>query len=507
MRIPRLALAAVLSLPTVVVGVITDAPPTQAQAAESLGSVYMVNSGRVGSTMCLDIPYSSSQAGLQLTQWGCTGNPNQQWYLTASTGGSFLVRSSLNNYCLDIPYSSLSAGAAVTQYPCHGGANQRFFRINNAQNTSTYVNANSNLCVDVQGYGTNWGALMTQYNCAGTDNQQQTTSAKPVFGYVDVQRASPQMMRVEGWRATPIIPNSAISGRVLYNGSPAGDIPVYNFTYRPDVGAAYPGYGNYNGFSATIPVSSLGSFVACVQAANPVGGQYYDIGNTCRTSQSGINPLIPTETPQGAPPSGYNSALCRPFQGRASYPYSIDTGFGLDSGSVTGAMAAWGGPFTPVAPNVAPVVSFTKNISTVPLFQSNWAAETGNPDGLGNTCTWTPGIGWVTQNTSIIRFNPDLWNRNARCPQAPNATALLASWCQSYRNSYVATHEVGHFLGLIDTGSPNNFNCAAPASQYTVMHWKTDLLPQPPYGTVPVACGVSGGWPFALDRAALNSAP
>jgi len=72
---------------------------------------------------------------------------------------------------------------------------------------------------------------------------------------------------------------------VLVNGSFAGW--SYASEYRPDVGAAYPGYGDRHGFSFTAPAS--GSGTVCVYAINVATGVNTVLG--CRSVSIPTNPV------------------------------------------------------------------------------------------------------------------------------------------------------------------------------------------------------------------------
>lgn len=80
---------------------------------------------------------------------------------------------------------------------------------------------------------------------------------------------------VSGWAFDRDSLGTSLSMHV-YVGGPAGSgAPAYAITantYRPDVNGAYPGVGNYHGFSATINVSKTGTQTVYVYAINVGGG-------------------------------------------------------------------------------------------------------------------------------------------------------------------------------------------------------------------------------------------
>lgn len=72
---------------------------------------------------------------------------------------------------------------------------------------------------------------------------------------------------VRGWAITSDAPSVGLGIRVKVDGQLAwGNWRVAN-EYRPDVGAAYPGYGNYHGFEFTIPVPA-GTHTVTAEAQN-----------------------------------------------------------------------------------------------------------------------------------------------------------------------------------------------------------------------------------------------
>jgi hypothetical protein len=274
-----------------------------AQPTGYVNQIFPVSSGRTGSAMCIDIPYSSWNYGEQLIQWGCTGNPNQSWRIEPSNG-AYRIVSNMNNYCLDIPYSSTAWGVGIIQYPCHGGWNQTFVKIDHGHGTMSYYNANSNLCIDVSGYGQNWGAPLIQWGCYYTDNQQETSTVQPAFGYIDVLTGVDGGIEVQGWTLAANAPPWSLGYQVLVDGSPINNGYITAGAYRPDVGAAFPGYGNYHGINAefTYPLIA-GQHTVCVQsqsyatwstiacggfqyAATNSGG-FLGLGQLCRMTQRG----------------------------------------------------------------------------------------------------------------------------------------------------------------------------------------------------------------------------
>jgi hypothetical protein len=122
----------------------------------------------VGAGKCLDVPNSSSTAGVQLQIWDCNGQANQAWthtssnQLTVVTGGTQM--------CLDAYNNQTTAGTKVETWPCNGGSNQQW----QLNSNGTITGMQSGLCLDVTGASTANGALAELWTCNGGSNQQWT---------------------------------------------------------------------------------------------------------------------------------------------------------------------------------------------------------------------------------------------------------------------------------------------------------------------------------------------
>jgi subtilisin family serine protease len=101
-------------------------------------------------------------------------------------------------------------------------------------------------------------------------------SGSPV-GSVDGATGRPGGVDLRGWAIDPDTAAS-IDVHVYVDGTFAGAFPAAG--PRPDVGAAFPGYGDGHGFALTV-ASSSGTSVACVYGINVAAGDNRLIG--CRT--------------------------------------------------------------------------------------------------------------------------------------------------------------------------------------------------------------------------------
>ena len=104
--------------------------------------------------------------------------------------------------------------------------------------------------------------------------------ATTTFGHLDTATAEhSNMLRVTGWAIRGADPTATVKVRAVVDGLfyfPPNNFRLAN-EYRPDVGAEYPGTGNFHGFNFRIPARTTSSQV-CVQAWD--NGAYHDVG--CR---------------------------------------------------------------------------------------------------------------------------------------------------------------------------------------------------------------------------------
>jgi hypothetical protein len=87
------------------------------------------------------------------------------------------------------------------------------------------------------------------------------------IGNFETIRLLPGAVRVEGWTIDPDT-NGPISVHVYVDSNFAGSFLANG--NRPDVGAAFPGYGSAHGFVADIPASA-GTHQFCVYAIDKPG--------------------------------------------------------------------------------------------------------------------------------------------------------------------------------------------------------------------------------------------
>ena len=102
----------------------------------------------------------------------------------------------------------------------------------------------------------------------------RTVTVRNAFGYLDGVWVSGGQIVANGWAINPNRPNTPVELHV-YDYGPTGTRGYPGFLgnrSRPDVGAAFPGYGSNQGFSASVPATGSGRHTVCVYAITTGGG-------------------------------------------------------------------------------------------------------------------------------------------------------------------------------------------------------------------------------------------
>lgn len=109
--------------------------------------------------------------------------------------------------------------------------------------------------------GLRWGPCMAIEDCTAPPPNDP-------FGTLDVVSldGSATGVAMYGWAIDADTFGSPIQVRVLVDGELRATL--WADQYRPDVGAAYPGAGNYHGFSTALPAEAAGKHTVCVQGVN-----------------------------------------------------------------------------------------------------------------------------------------------------------------------------------------------------------------------------------------------
>jgi streptogrisin C len=112
------------------------------------------------SNKCIDAPTWND--GQQLTIFDCHTGPNQQW----TNPGDGTLRT--NGRCMDVAWGSRDNGAIIQIVGCSGNPAQQFV----LSAAGDLVNPQSNKCVDVSGWGTANHTGLVQWDCHGGANQK-----------------------------------------------------------------------------------------------------------------------------------------------------------------------------------------------------------------------------------------------------------------------------------------------------------------------------------------------
>ncbi|PSL51782.1 ricin-type beta-trefoil lectin protein [Saccharothrix carnea] len=144
-----------------------------ADAAVSAGT-YTVKNG--GSGQCLDAP--SPTSGVQLRQEACAAGADQEWTLTAVSGG-YRITSAAGGLCVGVRDASTSAGKPIQLETCTGATSQTWAVTASGSNYRV-VNANGGKCMNIQDNSTSAGALVQQNSCDSAATKQWTFT--PVSG-------------------------------------------------------------------------------------------------------------------------------------------------------------------------------------------------------------------------------------------------------------------------------------------------------------------------------------
>jgi hypothetical protein len=121
---------------------------------------------------CADIPGSSRNDGVALTQYTCNNGWNQQWSELDLGNGYVSLIARHSGKCLDISDASTADGATAVQWTCNGGTNQQWQLQATDSGYVRIVARHSGKCLDVVSASTADGAAVKQYPCTGVANQQ-----------------------------------------------------------------------------------------------------------------------------------------------------------------------------------------------------------------------------------------------------------------------------------------------------------------------------------------------
>ncbi len=142
------------------------------------------NSGTSTTTMmpesasgsCVDVPGGSSQVGLGIDQWTCSGTSNQNFVFTVNSSGYYTIQPQNDNLCLDAGSGSVTRGAQVVQNTCTGSITQQWIVSRNSDGSYAVTTTNGAGCLDVFAGNTANGTIVTTWACHGSNNESYVMS-------------------------------------------------------------------------------------------------------------------------------------------------------------------------------------------------------------------------------------------------------------------------------------------------------------------------------------------
>ncbi|MDG6100864.1 beta-1,3-glucanase family protein [Dactylosporangium aurantiacum] len=135
----------------------TTKPPTTQPPAGNVSAIASDWHGK-----CIDVPNWNFNDGQRLIVWNCTGGTNQRWTWVDGT-----LRTE-NNKCMDVAWGSTANGAAIQIANCSGNPAQQFV----LSAAGDLVNPQANKCVDIAGWNPNNDAVLHLWECTGGANQK-----------------------------------------------------------------------------------------------------------------------------------------------------------------------------------------------------------------------------------------------------------------------------------------------------------------------------------------------
>lgn len=218
-----------------------------------------------------------------------------------------------------------------------------------------------------------------------------STPVGPPFGNFEAISTSGHQASLTGWAIDPDSPES-ISMTVRVNGTQAGTFPVD--APRPDIAAAFPGYGEAHGFQKAIVAVPGGVSDVCAYATNIGVGEDRSLG--CRT----------VSAPSG-PPLGNFEAISTAGHTATLSGWVIDPDTAASVAVHVYVNGQWGGAF--VADAARPDVS-----SAYPGYgeKHGFNAMTVNvPGGVSQVCAYGINLG--------LGYNQSLGCRTVTTPSGP----------------------------------------------------------------------------------------
>lgn len=119
------------------------------------------------SGMCLDVNGWQTQPGLNMDQWTCSGNQNQNFIFSLQGNGTYIIQPQIDGLCLD----TASNGWQVIQNTCNGSPTQQWTLQPTSSGPDAIVSS-TGACLNVSGNSTQNGGNMILWSCVGSSNEQ-----------------------------------------------------------------------------------------------------------------------------------------------------------------------------------------------------------------------------------------------------------------------------------------------------------------------------------------------
>ncbi|HTJ66148.1 MAG TPA: arabinofuranosidase catalytic domain-containing protein [Actinospica sp.] len=185
--------------------------------------------------------------GLQIWNYGGTGNTNALFSATAGSSGYYTFTADNSGLCLAVP--STSSGAQLDQATCNSSTAQSFSLVPNAGiNTTTWyevVDEATGLCASAAGSSTANGTAVQEQPCTGATNQRWQFIPTSVSGYYEVLGENAQSQG-ESWNITGGISATA----------PGTTLQTWNYGGIGNTNALFSGTLQYSGYYTFSPDSS-----------------------------------------------------------------------------------------------------------------------------------------------------------------------------------------------------------------------------------------------------------
>ncbi|MFI2105046.1 pectinesterase family protein [Isoptericola sp. NPDC019693] len=171
----RRRLAGAAAVATLAAGFLVGTTTTTAAAAPAAGT-YQLTVARSG--QCLDVVAGSKDNSALLQQWGCSGGAWQQFRLEPLGGGAYQLRNVNSDRCLDVPSGTDVVGTRIQQWSCKPAQTNQQWTLTPSRDGSYLVSSVANgLCLSIQGASTTSGAAVIQEGCTHNTNKQWTFTA------------------------------------------------------------------------------------------------------------------------------------------------------------------------------------------------------------------------------------------------------------------------------------------------------------------------------------------